>query len=204
MKTLFLHGAKSTEKPGLSYDSNRQSLRLKAAVVIFVEPVKPDEAHRIQSDQADYEKPQSADPSFKGDRETRPNSLHADLVRPSCDRRIHHQQIEASGHVNATSLDPKCYCNPSDHASYVFDTTGRWLENLLAGDGMIRSLTDLNRLLTSDRSEIAFNSKTNIIHTVQAKECWSSHSGYNAGHADTPLCMRPRLANGVLTAVAGR
>ncbi len=171
---VFARGKIHGKSRGLSYDSNRQSLRLKAAVVIFVEPVKPTEMPiEIQSDQADYEKASSQlILRSKVIVKRGPNSLHADLVeaflRP-VDSSV--SRIEATGHVNATSLDPKVLLqSSSDHGTYVFDSTGRWLEKIfLQGTVMIRSLNpDLNRMLTSDRSEIAFNSKTNIIHTVQA------------------------------------
>ena len=171
---VFARGKIHGKSRGLSYDSNRQSLRLKAGVVIFVEPVKPGEAPiEIQSDQADYEKTSSQlILRSKVIVKRGPNLLHADLIetflRPE-DSSV--SRIEASGHVNTTSLDPKVLLqSSSDHGTYVFDTTGRWLDRIfLQGAVMIRSLDpDLKRLLTSDRSEIAFNSKTNIIHTVQA------------------------------------
>lgn len=171
---VFARGKIHGKSRGLSYDSNRQSLRLKAAVVIFVEPVKPDEAPiEIQSDQLDYEKSSSRlilRSKVTVKRGT--NSLHADLVeaflRPE-DSSI--SRIEANGHVNAISLDPKVLLQSnSDHATYFFDITGRWLEKIyLQGTVMIRSLNpDLKRLLTSDRSEIAFKSKTNIMQSVRA------------------------------------
>ena len=159
---------------GLSYDSNRQSLRLNAAVVIFVEPVNPNETLiEIRSDQLDYEKTSSqVILREKVTVKRGPNLLHADLVetflRPE-DSSI--SRIEARGHVNAVSLDPKVLLvSNSDHATYVFDTSGRWLERiLLQGTVMIRSLNpDLKRLLASDRSEIVFKPKTNIMQTVQS------------------------------------
>jgi lipopolysaccharide export system protein LptA len=173
-KLVFARGRIHGKSRGLSYDSNRQSLRLPAAVVILVEPVKPNEAPiEIESDQLDYEKTTSQlILRSKVTVKRGLNSLQADLVeaflRPE-DSSV--SRIEASGHVNATSLDPKVLLHSnSDHATYVFDTTGRWLDRIfLQGTVMIRSLNpDLKRLLTSDRSEIAFKSKTNLMQSVQA------------------------------------
>ncbi len=195
----FTRGKIHGKSRGLAYDSNGQSLRLKSAVVIFVEPVKPTESlMEIRSDELDYEKTSSrVILRSKVSVKRGANVLNADLVETFLhpeDSSI--ERIEASGHVNAVSLDPKALLQSnSDHATYGFDSTGRWLEKIfLLGTVRIRSLNpDLKRVLTADRSEIVFKPKSNLMQTVHSdgNVVLTLHDALQAARPATSLPLGP-------------
>ena len=170
----FTRGKIHGKSRGLFYDSNRQSLRLKAAVEILVEPASSNQAPvEIHSSQLDYEKPLNqvvlrSQVSVKRG----PNMLSADLAQAFLraeDSSV--ARIEAAGRVKSMSQDSNVLLqSDSDQATYVFDKTGRWLEKtVLRGAVRIHSLDPaLQRQLTSDSAEIVFKPRTNIVQTLQA------------------------------------
>lgn len=160
---------------GLTYDSERESIRLHAAVEILVQPTEPRQApvelrcgtmiYYKSGEQIDM---QANVALRQGDNSMNANSMKA-WLRPG-DFSI--SRLDAVGEVRSVSLDPRVLLQvDAAELAYLFDGSGRWLERVVAKQNVnARSLdSTVKRDLSADELEIVLKPESNLVRSLFAK-----------------------------------
>ncbi len=173
-QVIFDRGNIHGKGRGLVYDSNRGSLLLNSDVEIFVEPANSQMSQiQIRCGSLDYNKSsnqmemRSKVTLTEGDTFMEADEVKA-LLREE-DSSI--RRIDAEGKVRSISRDPQVLLQvDAAHVSYFFDSTGRWLNKVIARQDVIARSLDpqIKRDLLANEMEILFRPQSNVIRTLHA------------------------------------
>jgi lipopolysaccharide export system protein LptA len=170
----FVRGRLHGRSQGLTYNSTGGTLQLHSQVEMFVEPEgSSDSQVQFRTGSLTYFKTSNVVQMQSGvwirklDNETRADKAEAFL--DSSDSSL--TRINAAGHVQSLSRDPKSMLEvDADRATYLFRTGGRWLNKVIAeGEVRSRSLNEqVKRNLSADRLEITMKPDSDSIDTLTA------------------------------------
>ncbi len=161
---------------GLTYDTERESIRLHDAVEIRIQPQDPGEAPvELRCGSLVYNKPVEQIEMWanvalrRGDSSMSASSMKAWLRK--VDFSI--SRVDALGNVRSVSLDPRVLLQvDAAEVTYFFDESGRWLNKVAAKRNVrTRSLDPaLKRDLSADELEIVFKPESNLVRSLSAKD----------------------------------